>query len=180
MGCRMPTPVKRKGSQFYWLRKRVPDRYRAIVGKGEVWKSLDTPDLKRATALCASASLDLEEVWEARLFSTDRTFRQLIVDDLTFTQSIMLRELVSLRTETAFERLKDWVVAAIREAEYAISIDLPYGKSVLAARLGMAPETLSRNLARLETSGVLIVERKLRITNLEKFRQLAGIDPGQS
>ena len=31
MGCRMPTPVRRKGSQFYWLRKRVPDRYRGIV-----------------------------------------------------------------------------------------------------------------------------------------------------
>jgi hypothetical protein len=92
----------------------------------------------------------------------------------------MLRELVSLRTETAFERLKDWVLTAIREAEYANSIDLPYGKSLLASRRGMAPETLSRNLARLETSGVLMEERKLRITNFEKFRQLAGIDPGQS
>jgi CRP/FNR family transcriptional activator FtrB len=114
------------------------------------------------------------------MFSTNGTFRQHIVDDLTLTQSIMLEELTSLRTETTFERLKDWVLTAIREAEYANSIDLPYGKSLLAARLGMAPETLSRNLARLETSGVLIEERKLRITNLEKFRQLAGTDPGQS
>lgn len=127
-----------------------------------------------------SSILSIPAVVVRRIFSTDGTFRQLIVDDLTFTQSIMLRELVSLRTETTFERLKDWVVAAIREAEYAISIDLPYGKSLLASRLGMAPETLSRNLARLERSGVLMEERKLRITNLEKFRQLAGIDPWQS
>src|ERR1700681_4692090 len=69
MGCRMPTPVKRAGSQYYWLRKRVPERYRAIVGKGEVWKSLQTSHLKQATALCAAASLDLEEVWEARLIA---------------------------------------------------------------------------------------------------------------
>lgn len=114
------------------------------------------------------------------MFSTDGTFRQLIVDDLTHTQSIMLRELVSLRTETAFERLRDWVVTAIRDAEYAVSIDLPYGKSLLASRLGMAPETLSRNLARLEASGVLMEERKLRITNPAKFRQLAGLEPGKS
>ena len=127
-----------------------------------------------------SSILSIPAVVVRRIFSTDGTFRQLIVDDLTLTQSIMLRELVSLRTETTFERLKDWVVAAIREAEYAISIDLPYGKSLLASRLGMAPETLSRNLARLERSGVLMEERKLRITNLEKFRQLAGIDPWQS
>jgi CRP/FNR family transcriptional activator FtrB len=140
----------------------------------------ETPLPISARAIEPSSILSISGVVVRRMFSIDRTFRQLIIDDLTFTQSIMLRELVSLRTETAFERLKDWVVAAIREAEYAISIDLPYGKSVLAARLGMAPETLSRNLARLERSGVHIVERKLRITNLEKFRQLAGIDSGQS
>jgi len=92
----------------------------------------------------------------------------------------MLRKLVSLRTATTFERHKDWVLAAISEAEYAISIDLPYGKSLLAFRLGTAPETPSRNLARLERSGVLREEWKLRITNLEKFRQLAGIDLWQS
>jgi CRP/FNR family transcriptional regulator, transcriptional activator FtrB len=133
-----------------------------------------------ARAIESSSILSIPAVVVRRMFSTDGTFRQLIVDDLTFTQSIILRELVSLRTETTFERLKDWVVAAIREAEYAISIDLPYGKSLLASRLGMAPETLSRNLARLEKSGVHMEERKLRITNLEKFRQLAGIDPAQS
>ena len=133
-----------------------------------------------ARAIEPSSILSIPAVVVRRMFSADGTFRQLIVDDLTLTQSIMLRELVSLRTETAFERLKDWVLTAIREAEYAISIDLPFDKSLLASRLGMAPETLSRNLARLETSGILMEERKLRITNLEKFRQLAGIDPGQS
>jgi CRP/FNR family transcriptional activator FtrB len=133
-----------------------------------------------ARAIEPSTILSIPAVIVRRLFSADATFRQHIVDDLTLTQSIMLRELVSLRTETAFERLKDWVLTAIREAEYAISIDLPCGKSLLASRLGMAPETLSRNLARLETSGILMDERKLRITNLEKFRQLAGIEPGQS
>jgi CRP/FNR family transcriptional activator FtrB len=133
-----------------------------------------------ARAIEPSSILSIPAVVVRRIFSADGTFRQLIVDDLTRTQSIMLRELVSLRTETAFERLKDWVLTAIREAEYAISIDLPFGKSLLASRLGMAPETLSRNLARLEQSGILMEERKLRITNLEKFRQLAGIDPRQS
>jgi CRP-like cAMP-binding protein len=133
-----------------------------------------------ARAIEPSSILSIPGVVVRRMFSTNETFRRHIVDDLTLTQSSMLGELVSLRTETTFERLKDWVVAAIREAEYANSIDLPYGKSLLASRLAMAPETLSRNLARLETSGVLMEERKLRITNLEKFRQLAGIDPGQS
>ena len=122
-----------------------------------------------ARAIEPSSILSIPGVVVRRLFSTDGIFRQHIVDDLTRTQSIMLQELISLRTETTFERLKDWVLTAIREAEYAISIDLPYGKALLASRLGMAPETLSQNFARLETSGVLMEERKLRITNLKNF-----------
>ena len=63
----MPTPVLRdKKSKFYWLRKRVPDRYRAIVGRAEVWKSLQTTDRKHAAARCATLSVELEEDWERR------------------------------------------------------------------------------------------------------------------
>jgi integrase len=69
MDCRMPTPVLREGSRFYWLRKRVPDRYREIVGKAEVWRSLGTSNLKRAVSLCTAASVELEELWQAKLIA---------------------------------------------------------------------------------------------------------------
>jgi integrase len=67
MDCRMPTPILREGSRFYWLRKRVPDRYREIVGKAEVWRSLGTSNLKRAISFCTAASVELEELWQAKL-----------------------------------------------------------------------------------------------------------------
>jgi len=38
MVVRMPAPVLRdKKSKSYWLRKRVLQRYRDIVGRGEIW-----------------------------------------------------------------------------------------------------------------------------------------------
>jgi hypothetical protein len=69
MDCRMPTPVLREGSRYYWLRKLVPDRYREIVGKAEVWRSLETSNLKRAISLCAAASVEFEELWQAKLIA---------------------------------------------------------------------------------------------------------------
>ena len=65
---RMPTPVRKKNkdgsnkSDVWWLRKKVPDRFRAVVGRREVWRSLDTTD-RRAAAIASvklSDALDKE------------------------------------------------------------------------------------------------------------------------
>ena len=67
MVIRMPAPVLReKKSKSYWLRKRVPDRYREIVGSKEVRRSLGTEDERIATVRCATLSLELEAEWEKR------------------------------------------------------------------------------------------------------------------
>jgi hypothetical protein len=65
---RMPTPIRPKKANgreqnVYWIRKKVPKRYRALVGKGEVWKSLGTTELRTANARIAIVSLELEQEW---------------------------------------------------------------------------------------------------------------------
>jgi hypothetical protein len=68
----MPTPVRKrtKGggekSDIWWLRKKVPQRYRAMVGRKEIWRSLDTTDKRTAIALCAQRSAELEADWKHR------------------------------------------------------------------------------------------------------------------
>lgn len=111
-----------------------------------------------------------------RAFDLDANFRKLIIRDLTTAQDMMRQELLSLRSRNTFERLKDWALAMCRAAGYASTIDMPYGKSLLAARLGMAPETLSRNLALLEDLGVSLHDRTLRIADVESFRKSAEDD----
>jgi hypothetical protein len=44
----------------------VPERYRALVGKAEVWRPLDTTDRRTANTRCAAMAADLEREW-ARL-----------------------------------------------------------------------------------------------------------------
>jgi hypothetical protein len=64
----MPAPVLRdKKSKSYWLRKRVPQRYRDIVGQGEVSRSLGTEDERIAAVRCATLALELEAEWQQRL-----------------------------------------------------------------------------------------------------------------
>lgn len=67
----MPTPIKRDNSPYWWFRKKVPKRYRAVVGKTEVWYSLQTAQKHVAVARCAIASAELEEEWAALLAGPD-------------------------------------------------------------------------------------------------------------
>ncbi len=67
MDLRVPSPVKRSNSKFWWLRKRVPDRFRIFVGRAEIWRSLEVTDRRRAGVLAASISIELEAEWEAEL-----------------------------------------------------------------------------------------------------------------
>jgi hypothetical protein len=68
----MPTPVRKKSkgggekSDMWWLRKKVPQRYRGMVGRKEVWRSLDTTDKRTAIVLCAQRSAELEAEWRHR------------------------------------------------------------------------------------------------------------------
>ncbi|PSO22731.1 DUF6538 domain-containing protein [Bradyrhizobium sp. MOS002] len=69
----MPKPVRKKKdkkqtkSDVWWLRKKVSERFRAIVGRREVWRSLETTDFKTAVVACNKLSLELDKEWQDRL-----------------------------------------------------------------------------------------------------------------
>jgi hypothetical protein len=67
---RMPTPIRPKKANgreqnVYWIRKKVPKRYRTVVGKSEVWRSLKTTDRRTANIRIAVVSDELEREWAA-------------------------------------------------------------------------------------------------------------------
>lgn len=73
----MPTPIRPKLANgerrdVYWIRKKVPLRYRPLVGKTEIWKSLGTTDKRTAITRCATASAELEAEW-AKLAAAAKT-----------------------------------------------------------------------------------------------------------
>lgn len=64
------------------------------------------------------------------------------------------QRLEHLQAKTASQRVGDFLLPLIREPNGSAIIRLPYDKSLIAARLGMKPETFSRALAKLRQIGV--------------------------
>jgi CRP-like cAMP-binding protein len=60
------------------------------------------------------------------------------------------------------------------EAEGPVELHLPIDKALIAARLGMQPETFSRALARLRSEGVESVGDRVRVGDIARLRELAG------
>jgi hypothetical protein len=58
--------IIQRGKSFY-LRRRVPDRYRGVENRGTIWVSLHTDSPTVAGRKASGVWAELEEVWEARL-----------------------------------------------------------------------------------------------------------------
>ncbi len=57
---------------------------------------------------------------------------------------------------------------------------LPYDKILIAGRLGMKPESLSRAFARLKSEGVQIKQNLAQIEDIEHLRIYCEEDPAQA
>ena len=57
---------------------------------------------------------------------------------------------------------------------------LPYEKVLIAARLGLKPESLSRVFARLRGAGVTVASNHASIVDVEKLRAFAEEDPADA
>ena len=64
MTLKMPGPWKHPNSGVYWLRRRVPDRLRSLVGKREEKHSLGTRDPHEAKRLHAKMITDIDLRWQ--------------------------------------------------------------------------------------------------------------------
>jgi adenine/guanine phosphoribosyltransferase-like PRPP-binding protein len=63
----MISPVQKRGKgPTWWLRKKMPLALRKVVGRAEVWRSVETAERREANTRCAVMSANLEIEW-ARL-----------------------------------------------------------------------------------------------------------------
>jgi CRP-like cAMP-binding protein len=93
------------------------------------------------------------------------------------SMSVLLRRLVQqiehLTVRSSVERLADFLVRLTPDDENDAVLELPWDKALIAARLGMQPETLSRSLAKLRRVGVETRGSTVTIRDLRKLRQFS-------
>ena len=68
------------------------------------------------------------------------------------------------------QRLGDFLLGLCSEKKGPAVIDLPYDKSLVAARLGMKPESLSRALAKLRDHGVTSNGHQIELADVSNLR----------
>lgn len=89
-----------------------------------------------------------------------------------------LRELVTrleqLQSQSATERLAGFLLSLVDAGDETTDLRLPIDKALLAARLGMQPETLSRALARLRQAGIEVEGERIHVPSISRLRELAG------
>lgn len=90
---------------------------------------------------------------------------------------MLVRHIRLLKTRTGPQRLASFLLRLVDERGTAGSADLPAKKGVLASRLGIAPETLSRSLQLLKSEGLAVRGHRVIVEDRERAEAFCRRNP---
>ena len=90
----------------------------------------------------------------------------------------LVQQVAQLKAQSAVQRLAEFLVSLSPEKYGACTLWLPYDKVLIAARLGLTPESLSRAFARLRSIGVSVDATQVSVSDISRLRQLAEDERG--
>ncbi|MBL8491980.1 MAG: cyclic nucleotide-binding domain-containing protein, partial [Rhodocyclaceae bacterium] len=109
------------------------------------------------------------------LFDLEPRFARNIVGVLAARQAHLERDMAANHFRTGCERVLDYLLdhaGKVPSADGQTMVDLPSSKHLIASRLGIAPETLSRSLRELSDKGLIAMDGRfilLRNAAVEEF-----------
>ncbi|MEZ5925849.1 MAG: cyclic nucleotide-binding domain-containing protein [Hyphomicrobiaceae bacterium] len=149
----------------------------SVLGPGQCFIMaavvLDRVYLKSARSLTAARVLLLPADAVRRAFGEDAAFARCLATDLAQSYRMVVKELKNQKLRTGLERLANWLLAHRIERGNANRFELPFEKKVLASRLGMAPEVLSRTFAALTPYKVKVKGAIIEIGDVDALTKLA-------
>jgi CRP/FNR family transcriptional activator FtrB len=153
----------------------------AVLGPGQCFIMaavvLDRVYLKSARSLVAARILMIPADAVRRCFSEDAAFARCLACDLAEAYRMVVKELKNEKLRSGLERLANWLLSYQAEIGGESRFDLPFEKKVLASRLGMAPEVLSRAFAALIPYKVKVRGATIEIQDEAALRNLARPTP---
>ena len=82
----------------------------------------------------------------------------------------LVDQIEQLKAQTGAQRVAEFLLDLSTVESGACAVTLPYDKVLIAGRLGMKPESLSRAFARLRQRGVQIHQNKAMIADVARLR----------
>ncbi len=138
---------------------------------------LDRVYLKSARTLTTARILMIPAEAARRNFAEDPAFARALTLELALAYRSVVKELKNQKLRSSLERLANWLLAHDKETGMRGRFALPFEKRTLAARLGMAPEVLSRAFASLVAYSVTVKGSEVQIRDVETLRGLAKPTP---
>lgn len=136
---------------------------------------LDRPSPYQAAALAASQLLTIPAPAVRSLLERDAAFARGLVRALAARELELCAEIHTAAFRSGSQRLAAYLEGLAGEG--ARTVRLPCSKTLVAARLGMKKETLSRLLKRFAASGIIAVSRS-EIAILDPVRLAAATREG--
>ncbi|MFY9894062.1 MAG: cyclic nucleotide-binding domain-containing protein [Xanthobacteraceae bacterium] len=129
--------------------------------------------LKSARTLTPAQVLMIPASTVRDVFGRDATFARAVVNELAERYRVLVRTLKDEKLRTGAQRLANWILRADALQGHRRSVELEFDKRILASRLGMTAENLSRNLALLASHGVKSSGRDIIIEDASALRRFA-------
>ncbi|WP_421848937.1 Crp/Fnr family transcriptional regulator [Oricola sp.] len=90
----------------------------------------------------------------------------------------LVAEIEQLKAHTGAQRVAQFLLSLTDQETGSCTVTLPFDKILIAGRIGMKPESLSRAFSRLKTHGVTINQNHAVITDLSHLHDFADDDTG--
>ena len=88
----------------------------------------------------------------------------------------LVGQIEQLKAQTGTQRVAEFILDLCPVDEGACTVVLPYDKVLIAGRLGMKPESLSRAFGRLRDFGVTVRQNHAAVTDVARLREYAEED----
>jgi len=156
-----------------------------LVASGEAFGEpsalLGSPCLYDAYAMSDVTLIIIPREALLSLFERDSGFARQLLLAIAARADAMLREFEAATTQRGAQRLAGYLesLPGRASASGVHTVDLPVSKTIVAARLGMKKETLSRLLHQLAADGIIgVARREIAILDRARLALLAGQSQG--
>jgi len=85
----------------------------------------------------------------------------------------LLEQVAQLKVQSAVQRVAEFLVSLCPAGKGPFAIALPYDKVLIAGRLGIKPESLSRVFAKLRSAGVEVHALQVTVHDVHALRRVA-------
>ncbi len=99
-----------------------------------------------------------------------------MIASLSLRLHYLVQQLEQLKAQSGVQRVAEFLASLAPAERGQCAMALPYDKILIAARLGLTPESLSRAFARLRGVGVTIKASRVNIADIVVLRRIAADD----